>query len=85
MMAAAPPKQYPYTSTGEHSHNNSGEHSNFCKYQERMRLLSEEIGDYNVRDSGCSSTDLKNVTPTSPMILMQFCALNFLAAFGESG
>ena len=48
---------------------------------ERNRLLSEEIGTYDVRTSQLSIVTL--VEPVNPNLLFNLCCLSFLAAFGE--
>jgi MFS family permease len=49
---------------------------------DRSRLLSADIGNYEVRSSRCNST-VNDGDASSPHLLLYLCCLSFLAAFGE--
>lgn len=48
---------------------------------DRSRLMSDEIGSYQVR----SNSFVSIVEPVNPYLLLHLCCLCFLAAFGEGG
>jgi MFS family permease len=53
-----------------------------CPATDRSRLLSADIGNYEVRSSRCNST-VNDGDASSPHQLLYLCCLSFLAAFGE--